>query len=87
LHKFLKNKFQFDVIIMTDVIEHLDRPFYTIDLIEKNLKPDGILILSTFNMESIIPRIMGYKYYWIIPMHKYYFSNSSCMFISKRIIY
>ena len=81
---FLKKELQFDVIIMTDVIEHLDRPFNTIDLIKKNLKPNGILILSTYDMESIIPRIMKSKYYWIIPMHKYYFSNSTIKYFLNK---
>jgi len=77
LVKFLKNKFQFDVIIMADVIEHLSSPFEILDLIEKNLKPDGILILTTMNMDSIMPKILRSKYYWIIPQHTYYFSNST----------
>ena len=84
LHKFFENRFQFDVIIMTDVIEHLDKPFDTINLIEKNLKPGGVLILSTFNMDSIVPRIMKSKYYWIIPMHKYYFSSSTLRYFLNK---
>ena len=31
-----KNNYQFDVIIMADVIEHFDNPFETMSLIEKN---------------------------------------------------
>jgi predicted TPR repeat methyltransferase len=77
LDKFLKNGYKYDVIIMTDVIEHLDDPFNILKLIEKSLKSNGVLILSTFNIASVIPRIMKRKYYWIIPMHKYYFSNST----------
>ena len=84
LEKFLKNGFQFDVIIMTDVIEHLNNPFEILDLIEKNLKPDGILILSTMNMDSIIPKIMRSKYYWIIPQHTFYFSNSTLKYFLNK---
>ena len=84
LKEFSKNEFRFDVIIMTDVIEHLDKPFETLNLIQKNLKPNGILILSTFNIDSIIPRIMRSKYYWIFPMHKYYFSNSTLKYFLNK---
>ena len=70
---------------MTDVIEHLDKPFDTINLIEKKLKPGGVLILSTFNMDSIVPRIMKSKYYWIIPMHKYYFSSSTLRYFLNKL--
>jgi 2-polyprenyl-3-methyl-5-hydroxy-6-metoxy-1,4-benzoquinol methylase len=84
LKEFSKNEFRFDVIIMTDVIEHLDKPFETLNLIQKNLKPNGILVLSTFNIDSIVPRVMRSKYYWIIPMHKYYFSNSTLKYFLNK---
>ena len=84
LTEFSKNEFQFDVVIMTDVIEHLDKPFETLNLIQRNLKPNGILILSTFNIDSMIPKIMRSKYYWIIPMHKYYFSNSTLKYFLNK---
>ena len=69
------DNYQFDVIIMADVIEHFDNLFETMSLIEKNLKPGGILIFTTFNMDSIFPKLMGKKYHWIMPYHLYYFSN------------
>ena len=84
LKEFSKSEFRFDAIIMTDVIEHLDKPFETLNLIQKNLKPNGILILSTFNIDSIVPRVMRSKYYWIIPMHKYYFSNSTLRYFLNK---
>jgi len=75
--EFLKKDNKYDLIIMTDVIEHLDNPFEILTLIEKNLVKGGQLILSTFNFDSMFSKIMGKKYPWIIPMHKYYFSNST----------
>ena len=77
LNKFLEQNVLFDVIIMSDVIEHLDNPFVTLKLIEKHLNPNGILIFTTFNMDAIVPKIMGRKYHWIMPMHKFYFSNTT----------
>ena len=76
LNSFLEKKLLFDVIIMSDVIEHLDNPFLSLKLIEKNLNPNGILIFTTFNMDAIVPKIMGKKYHWIMPMHKFYFTKS-----------
>ena len=84
LVKFLKNKFQFDVIIMADVIEHLNNPFEILDLIEKNLKPSGVLIVTTMNMDSLIPKILRSKYYWIVPQHTYYFSNSTLKYFLEK---
>ena len=84
LEKFLKNEFQFDVIIMADVIEHLNNPFEILDLIEKNLKPSGVLIVTTMNMDSLIPKILRSKYYWIVPQHTYYFSNSTLKYFLDK---
>ena len=83
LDQFFKENIMFDVIIMNDVIEHLDDPFKSLNLIEKNLKSNGILIFTTFNIDSILPKIMKSRYHWIIPMHKFYFSNSTLKFFLK----
>jgi len=72
-----KNNKKYDIIIMTDVIEHSDNPFELLSLIEKSLNKNGKLILSTFNFDSLFSKMMGKNYPWIIPMHKYYFSNTT----------
>ena len=77
LNQYAKNSKKFDIIIMTDVIEHLDNPFDLLSLIEKKLNINGKLILTTFNFDSFFSKIMGRHYPWIIPMHKYYFSNTT----------
>jgi len=55
----------------------VDYPFKLLTLIEKKLKKNGKLILSTFNFDSLFSRITGNNYPWIIPMHKYYFSTAT----------
>ena len=84
LNELLEQNVLFDVIIMSDVIEHLDDPFITLNLIEKNLNPNGILIFTTFNMDAFVPRIMGRKYHWIMPMHKFYFSNTTLRYFLNK---
>ena len=84
LDKFLKKNILFDVIIMSDVIEHLDNPFNVLSLIEKNLKPNGIFIFTTMNMDALLPKIMRGKYHWIMPQHKFYFSNSTLRHFLNR---
>jgi|TARA_B100001964_G_C14167620_1_gene569894 2-polyprenyl-3-methyl-5-hydroxy-6-metoxy-1,4-benzoquinol methylase len=66
---------KYDVILMTDVIEHLDNPFRTIEMIQKNLTKNGFFIFSTLNMDSLTSKILRKKYHWIILMHKFYFST------------
>ena len=77
IEEYSKNNKKYDIIIMTDVIEHSDKPFELLSLIEKSLNKNGKLILSTFNFDSLFSKIMGKNYPWIIPMHKYYFSNTT----------
>jgi len=77
IKEYSKNNKKYDIIIMTDVIEHSDKPFELLSLIEKSLNKNGKLILSTFNFDSLFSKIMGKNYPWIIPMHKYYFSNTT----------
>ena len=84
LDKFLRKNILFDVIIMSDVIEHLDNPFNVLSLIEKNLEPNGIFIFTTMNMDALLPKIMRSKYHWIMPQHKFYFSNSTLQYFLKR---
>ena len=84
LDKFLRKNILFDVIIMSDVIEHLDNPFNVLSLIEKNLEPNGIFIFTTMNMDASLPKIMKSKYHWIMPQHKFYFSNSTLRYFLKR---
>ena len=62
---------------MTDVIEHFPDPFEALELIEKILNTDGLLIFTTFNMDSLYAKITGRNYHWILPFHLFYFSNKT----------
>ena len=82
---FENNEKKFDIIFMFDVLEHLDDPNAILNLCSKNLKKDGRLICSTMNMDSIFAKVTGRYYPWIIPMHKFYFSNNSVKkFLNKN---
>ena len=71
------NEKKFDIIFMFDVIEHLDDPISVINICSKNLNQNGRLIITTMNMDSFFAKITGKYYPWIIPMHKFYFTNYS----------
>ena len=49
----------FDVIVMLDVIEHLENPLEALQSVERILKPGGALYLSTPNINSGISRKPG----------------------------
>ena len=72
-----ERQIKYDIIIMADVIEHFSNPFKMLETIEKILKPNGLLIFTTYNMDSFYAKITGKNYHWILPMHLFYFSNKT----------
>jgi ubiquinone/menaquinone biosynthesis C-methylase UbiE len=64
------NKF-FDTVIMGEIIEHLENPFFTLKEVKRVLKDDGVLIgttTNTYNIQSFIysfitkPKKSGHLY-------------------------
>ncbi|HET7115467.1 MAG TPA: class I SAM-dependent methyltransferase, partial [Hanamia sp.] len=47
-----------DVVAMFDVIEHLPDPLGTIQLIDKYLKKDGLILITTGNIDSLLAKLM-----------------------------
>lgn len=78
-----KTKF-FDVITIFDVIEHVKNPTRTMYFINRLLKDEGVLILSTPNIDGIFP-VLSYKVsklinYWPHPEpphHLFQFSKKT----------
>jgi len=65
----------FDVVTFFEVIEHLHDPLTFLKEVNRILKPDGILALSTGNVNSLEAKIRGEKWYYFAPkFHLYYFS-------------
>jgi ubiquinone/menaquinone biosynthesis C-methylase UbiE len=47
----------FDIVVALEIIEHLENPWNFLGEIKKILKPNGVLILSTPNSDSMLDRI------------------------------
>ena len=65
----------FDVVTMWDVIEHLTDPRGTLEQAYHLLKPGGLLVVHTIDIESLLARLMGARWPWLMEMHIYYFSR------------
>jgi 2-polyprenyl-3-methyl-5-hydroxy-6-metoxy-1,4-benzoquinol methylase len=69
---------QFDLICLWDSIEHLRSPWTDLAALRDFLKPDGRILISTPNAESLRARVLssGWESY-VNPTHFYYFTRTS----------
>jgi len=65
----------FDVVTMWDVVEHLPDPLGELKRMHRILRPDGLLALSTMNVDALFPRLAGRRWPWYMQMHLVYFSR------------
>lgn len=75
---------RFDVITMWDVIEHLPDPSHCLANIHQHLKPNGVLALSTHNIESLLARMMGRRYPWLMRFHLHHFSPKTLALLLRK---
>ena len=75
----------FDVISLIEVIEHLPAPAEAIALVARLLKPGGLLLLTTGNMDGRIARRQGIHYRYCAPeIHVSLFNPRSLAQLYRR---
>ncbi len=67
----------FDVIHMSEVIEHLRDPLQILAVFRQRLSPAGCLVVQTGNISSLAARLSGQNWEYIRPMHVSYFSTTT----------
>lgn len=63
-----------DAIVMLDVLEHLYDPLADLRLLRSLLDEDGLLTVSTINIEGFHGRVRNESWPWFIRPHLHYFS-------------
>ncbi len=74
----------FDIITMVEVIEHVKNPEKIIKGIYKVLKPGGIVLLQTANMDGVQAKKGGSEYHYFLPGHLFYFSKTTLLEYLKK---
>jgi SAM-dependent methyltransferase len=67
----------FDCVVMGDVIEHLPDPGAGLDRVAGLLRPGGVLYLALPDAGSRVARVMGARWWSVLPTHVQYFTRRS----------
>jgi SAM-dependent methyltransferase len=59
----------FDVVVLADVLEHLDDPVAAVDRCAGLLRPGGVLCVVTPDPSSVTARIAGRRWWGFVPAH------------------
>lgn len=68
---------QFDVVLMGDVLEHLVRTDEALEHVGRWLAPGGALVLLLPDAGSLVARLLGRRWWSVIPTHVHYFTRGS----------
>jgi len=74
----------FDVVTMWDVIEHVEQPSVEVRAAFRLLKPGGLLVIHTMDLNSLFARLMGQRWPWLMEMHIYYFTRRTLAMLLER---
>ena len=74
----------FDVITLWDVIEHLEQPSAEVSQAFRLLKPGGMLVAHTMDLDSLFARLMGRRWPWLMEMHLYYFTRRTLAMLMEK---
>jgi 2-polyprenyl-3-methyl-5-hydroxy-6-metoxy-1,4-benzoquinol methylase len=64
----------FDVVCLWDVLEHVPDPRATLEECRRVLKPGGLLIVNYPDIDSLVSRLMGRRWVFLLSIHLYYYT-------------
>ena len=81
----IPDNLKFDIIIIQDVLEHLESPLDMLQIIKKLANKDAVLSCGFPNKDCLMAKIMKEKWRMIMPMgHLHYFSKKSIDMMLKK---
>jgi SAM-dependent methyltransferase len=74
----------FDAVVMGDVLEHLTRANAALDRVAELLRPGGLLALELPDAGSRVAKMLGPRWWSVIPTHIHYFTRESAATMLHR---
>lgn len=75
---------QFDVVTMWDVLEHVPNPVEVLSILRPRLRPDGLLVFATHNLDTTVAKVMGKHFPLFMEMHTVHFNNRTLEMLLDR---
>lgn len=75
---------RFDAVVLADVLEHLPDPGRALDRIATLAKPEAVLHLALPDAGSRVARLLGPRWWSVIPTHVQYFTRHSVSVLLAR---
>ncbi|MGI8631329.1 MAG: class I SAM-dependent methyltransferase [Solirubrobacterales bacterium] len=73
-----------DAVVMGDVIEHLPDPAAALGEVRRLLAPGGVATIVAPNTGSTVARLLGPRWWSVIPTHVQYFTQASLCLLARR---
>ena len=67
----------FDVVTLWDVLEHTPDPRASLAECKRVLKQSGLLVVNYPDIESLVSRLMGRRWVFLLSVHLYYFTGKT----------
>lgn len=67
----------FDIVTLWDVLEHTPDPKATLAECKRVLKRGGLLVVNYPDIESLVSRLMGRRWVFLLSVHLYYFTDKT----------
>lgn len=78
------NDEMFDVITMTDFIEHISSPHYVLKEVYRILKKNGLILLTTPNSNSFTRKVLGKDWFQYKYEHVIYYNRKSLSYLLEK---
>ena len=75
---------KYDMITLWGVIEHFEQPFKEMQYVNRLLKPGGVLAIWTGDVNGLMSKLLGRRWWYWQGQHIQYFTHKSLNYLTKR---